>query len=384
MSVYDNSGNKLLIIPSHVIGEALSHLCEFYIDKAWQLVGYHGRKELYDLIENPIDFNSIFYYDDIQNGINQEKEIHSLDDEINRIKNVLELLGNSDGTTDYRQLQPLLEHTEDKGIHLDNEKHKNEDNHKNTSIFYLDCVLMLASIYEDYFIPFVSLETPVKNHEYYHLHYSVDKITNTSLVRREFIILGSQEFRFLLEIQQSASNHIKILSPEGILFQYAHIANIKDPILKEKFQNLNEYLDDDMIYFYISPKESNIIVEEQKKASEIPSNEEQNEVESDDQGPLIKCGLGVSNGFPRRLSLIRILVLLMYCSILIPFITIVIFKHDIVLSNLLGIAVLTLTIIIAIGIYSIDKPLLELFAAGHISLIIIFFIIECLCLYFIY
>jgi hypothetical protein len=361
MSVYDNRGNELLIVPSNIINDALSHLCELYVYKAWQLVGYHGRKELYDLIENPIDFNSIFYYDDVQqNRTNQEEGIILPVDNINRVKNVLKLLKN---TTE----------------------HKNEINYENTSIFYINRILMLLNIYEKkYFIPFVALETPIKNHEYYNLHYSVDKVINTSLVHREFIILGSQEFRFLLEIQQSASNHIKILSPEGILFQYAHITDIKDVKLKEKFQNLNEYLDDDMIYFYVSPEESNTIVEEQKKASEIPSKEEQNEVESDDQGPVINFGLGVSNGFPRRLSLIRILVLLIYGSIFIPFISIVIFKHDIVLSNILGITVLTLTIIIAIGIYSIDKPFLESYVAGQIVIIITLFIIECACLYLIY
>jgi len=360
MSVYDNRGNELLIVPSNIINDALSHLCELYVYKAWQLIGYQGRTELYDLIENPINFNSIFYYDGIQqNGMNQEEEILFPTDEINRVKNVLKLLKN---TTE----------------------HKNEINYENTSIFYINRILMLLNIYEKkYFIPFVALETPVKNHEYYNLHYSVDKITNTSLVHREFIILGSQGFSFPLEIQQSASNHIKILSPEGLIFQYAYITGIKDPKLNEKFQNFFEYLDDNMIYFYISPEESNIIVEEWEKFSEILSRKEMEDINTDIQVPAINFGIGVDNGFPRRLSLIRILVLLMYGSIFIPAITIVIFKHDIVLSNLLGIAGLTLTII-AIGLYSIDKSLLKLYFTGHISLIIIFFIIECLCLYFIY
>jgi hypothetical protein len=66
----------------------------------------------------------------------------------------------------------------------------------------------------------------------------------------------------------------------------------------------------------------------------------------------------------------------MYVSIFIPTIAIIFFNHDFVLSNVIGVFVLTLTIIIALGIYSMDKPFLVEYVAVQIVIVTFLLILE--------
>ncbi|MBU7047504.1 MAG: hypothetical protein HXS54_13805 [Theionarchaea archaeon] len=44
------------------------------------------------------------------------------------------------------------------------------------------------------------------------------------MIHRLFLLFGFQSLYFPLEVEESASNHIMILSPEGTLFQHAGVS----------------------------------------------------------------------------------------------------------------------------------------------------------------
>jgi hypothetical protein len=339
MSVFDNQGNELSIIPSDVIEKSLSAICDFYMFKAWEYADKSELPFISRFFEHPVDFGDIFCHDDETT----HEKIKAIVNQINYITLNVEKID------------------------------------KNSRCFsYIERIYVLVGIYEKLYIPFVKLNNSIAGNECFSLNYSIDKVLSqekkVTLIRRKFWVFGFDTITINLEIEENVSNHIKILSPEGILFSHAGISGLQDENLIRKYGNLDYYLDNDMIYFNIPKKDSSKIFEDRRIRTEDPQK----------PVPKINLDMSVSKDFPMKLSLIRILVFLMYVSIFIPAIAIVGFNHGIVLTNLLGIAVLTLTIIIAIGIYSIDKPFLELYAAGQILLVIIFFIIECLCLYFKY
>lgn len=339
LSVFDNKGNNLVIIPSHIIQRALSSICDYYIYKAWQKASTPELKYIYNVIENPINFNEVFCYDD-------EDKIH---ENINLI---------------YNQIKDIVSHFE--------EQYK-----ESKSYLFIQRIFMFINIYRYFYIPFVELETPIKNLECYSLEYSIEKLTKKSIVRKRFYIFGFDTISIRFEIEKKASNHIKILSPHGILFLDANVIGLKNEDLIRKYQNLNPYLDENMIYFNIPEKDSVKIVEEWGKNDEESSEDlNENDSELKSEGPLITINIGTSKKLPHRLSLMMVLIILMYVSIFIPTIAIIFFNHDFVLSNVIGVFVLTLTIIIALGIYSMDKPFLVEYVAVQIVIVTFLLILE--------
>lgn len=340
MSVFDNRGNELPIIPSDVVEKSLILICDYYLYQAGEQANQHEKPLLSGFMDKSINFGDIFCYDD---------------DEIahNTIKTVIK---------EIKELTVKIE----------------KINNKSRCFSYIERIYMLVGIYEDFYIPFVKLTNPIGINECFSLNYSIDTTLSQekkeSLIRKRFSVFGLDTITINLEIVENISNHIKILSPEGILFSHAGISGFQDENLKSKYGNLDKYLDNNMIYFNIPKSDSTKISEERLTIPEDPTKPIH----------MINVNLSVSKNFPIKPSLIRTLVLLMYISIFIPAFTVILFNQDLILSNILGIAVLTLTIIIAIGIYSIDKPFLELYATRQIFIITILFFIECVCLYFNY
>ncbi|MGD2248371.1 MAG: hypothetical protein PVF58_08180 [Candidatus Methanofastidiosia archaeon] len=94
------------------------------------------------------------------------------------------------------------------------------------------------------------------------------------------------------------------------------------------------------------------------------------------RGPTVKANLGISRNFPRRLSMIRILTILMYLAIFIPSIALLGFDHHIDFSVLIGTMILVVTILISLAVYAMDKTFLHEHIAMQIIIILFLFVAE--------
>lgn len=353
LSVYNNKGNRLSIVPSYVVEKTLCEICEYYTSKANEIVDEEENRIINELIDDPIDFSTVFCYD---NGESQA-QIQSIHQRMSRIALNLETAGKEN----------------------------------RTSYFYIDRILILVHTYKNFFIPLVELDTPAGQGECFSLDYSVENLREKSMIHRLFLLFGFQSLYFPLEVEESASNHIMILSPEGTLFQHAGVSGIEETEIKEKYRDLRKSLDDDLIYFRIPPEDADIIYEcwrlstseesVESPQAHNPTSSTENNTDREKGGPTIEVKIGISRDFPWRLSLIRILTLLMYLSIFIPAVTLLIFKSCTDFSVLMGTMILVVTILISLGIYAMDKTFLHEYIAAQVIILLFLFIVEVACLH---
>lgn len=352
LSVYDSRRNRLAIVPSYLVEKALCRICEYYILKATEIVDQEEDTILHEFTDTSINFDTVFCHDDE---------------------------GNSHEESD--QNDNIAIHQKIKRIASNLEKAGKED--KN-SYFYINRILMLVRIYKWFYLPIVELEIPEKQEKSFFLSYSVENLREESIIYRLFLIFGFQQIYFPLEVEESASNHIMILSPEGTLFRHAGVSGLKGTEIESKYKDLSKKLDDDMVYCHIPPEDADIIYERwfQSISNEkINSNSDNHpsvnrNAHRENEGPAIEAKIGISRDFPKRLSLIRILVILMYLAIFIPVYSLVIFNSHMSSSLVMETLILEVTILISLGVYAMDKTFLHEYIAAQIIILFTLFILE--------
>ena len=294
LSIYDNRGYELSTIPSYIVGKALGGICRHYVSEAYRIANDEEKKMLDEIVSSPIDFDTIFSHDDRKNT---KKIIQDAKERLKRIALGLK---------------------------------KSEEIPPENPYFYVNRVLSLISPYEDLYIPIVQLEKPVRGEDCFSISYSVENLQEQHISSRWFLLFGNLSISIPLELKRHVPNHIMILSPNGLLFQQAGITSLEGTPIEEKYKDLSKYLDDDMIYFHVSLEDTETVYQAQSESvkettvatgsdSSSSSNSNQTTDESTRaKGPEIEFSLGISRNFLQRPSLIRMLIFLMYLSLLIP------------------------------------------------------------------
>jgi hypothetical protein len=353
LSIYDNRGNELLTVPSYIVEKALQGICRHYVSEAHRIADIEEKKMLDEIVSSPIDFDIIFSHDDRKNT----KEITQKAKE--RLKRIA--LGLK----------------------------KSEEIPPENPYFYINRILSLISPYEDLYIPIVQLEKPVRGEDCFSISYSVENLQEQHISSRWFLLFGSLSISIPLELKRLVPNHIMILSPNGLLFQQAGITGLEGTLIEEKYKDLSKYLDDDMIHFHVSLEDTEIVYQAQSKsvtettvATDSNSNSNQTTDESTRaKGPEIEFSLGISRNFLQRPSLIRMLIFLMYLSLLIPTLAQGVFHSHISSALLMETMIIEVTILVSIGVYSMDKPFLPEYIATQVMILLVLLIIETSCLY---
>lgn len=351
LSVYDSRRNRLSIIPSYLEEKALCKICGYYTLKATEIMDQEEDTILRELVDNPLDFSLAFCHDN-EEGNNSEKN-----DQINSIDI-------------YQKI---------KGIASALEKAEKSDRN---SYFYINRILTLVRIYKWFYLPIVELEIPAKQEECFFLSYSVENLREESIVRRSLLLLGFQSLYFPLEIEESASNHLMILSPEGTSFSRAGVSGLEGTGIENKYRDLSKSLDDDMVYFHIPPKDADVIhrrsfqLAPDGRTGNTQDTSRDESVSRENEGPTIEMSIGISRDFPRRLSLIRILTILMYLAIFIPTYSLIIFSSQVSSSLIMETLILEVTILISLGVYAMDKTFLHEYIAAQIVILFVLFVVE--------
>lgn len=325
LSVFDRNGGRLTIVPSDLVHDAMIKICKFYLQEARMSAGVLPEEEPFrGLIQN-IDFSDAFSYSSNPMAV----------------QGVLDTIGN---LADEFQLLPL---------------------ESAQTLFCINRIHDLVRIYKYFYIPIVKLEEPLDPRDCILLSYSVENLMRREQQLRGLTLytLGYLKINFPLELEPNASNHIRMLSPSGMLFCKAGIPDL--------YFNLEEFMDDDMIYFHI-PKE---------KAKEIVQQQKVRRVRGEDL-MKINVTIGVSKGFLERPTLTRILSVFMYVAMLLPFIAAFFPRNgfDFSFTMILGSALLVLTILISLAVYSMDKRFLHDYLVAHVLIFLILFIFEILLL----
>ena len=320
LSVHDRKGHRLTVVPTKLVNEALVNICEFYISEALVSATNTQREYFEEIIQNTVNFRDVFSYD-------SKPEI---------IQGILDKLG--------RIITRLESQTE-----------------SSRSLFYLRNIYFLASVYKNFYIPIIKLEEPLNPRDCILISYSVENLTKPSMSNRTLYLRGSLNLSFPLEPETGASNHIRILSPPGMMFRRAGISGLEDTQdLQGAYADLNELLDDDMVYFHIP----------EKKTNEIRKLQEKKMINGEDE-IKIKVGLGIDKDFPKRLSLIRNLVFLMYITAIMPLLAFLFPYKDFVFGfSVVSLSILiTLAILVSLAVYSMEKRFLHDYVAGQLFIL---------------
>ncbi|MGC1121037.1 MAG: hypothetical protein WBA22_08075 [Candidatus Methanofastidiosia archaeon] len=279
LSVYDRKDHRLTIIPSDLVREALVYICQTYHLQAIRSAKGAQVKHINEFAPCHADFCDVFCYD------SEPKLIQQILDKLRVSINSIEKL-------------------------------------PETSTYCLVFLIyFLVSIYRNFYIPIVKLEEPLKPDDWLLVSYSVENLpkpsintkhtkSRTTMSNASLYVTGALDLSLPLELETKASNHVRILSPPGMMFRKAGISGLEDvPHLHELYGDLDDFLDDDMVYFHI-PHE---------KAKELTELQQERVQKGGSKDKLaIKVKMGIDRRFPRRLSLVRILVLLTYISAIVP------------------------------------------------------------------
>ena len=347
LSVYDRKDHRLTIIPSELVCRALINICETYLSQAEESAENIQNVYLYELTQECINFCDVFSYDS-----NPE----SIQEILNKLKKVMD-------------------------------KFDSESKRSTTCFIYLKRIYFLVSIYKNFYIPIVKLEKPLRTYDWLLISYSVENLpkpsinkdhmkerskNRTSMSNRALYFAGYLDLSFPVELETNASNHVRILSPPGMMFRRAGISGLEDVLhLHEKYGDLWNFLDDDMVYFHIPQEDSKKITELQETKTKTSSGKDKIKIETK---------IGIDKGFSRRFSLIRSLVLLMYTLALIPLWAFFFPYEDFIFGfRLISTSVLiTLAVLVSLAVYSMDKRFLHDYLAGQVIILIVFYVIELL------
>lgn len=355
--IYDNRENRLASVPSYLVEKALCRICKNYILKAYEAANDKERKALSELTETPIDFGTIFSHDDKKRNI---KEVNQ--DAREKLKKVLSELS-----------EPPTVSTK-------------------IPYFYIDRIFTLLNTYKDLYIPIVKLEILMKPKKCFSIRYSVENLQKKSISSLKFLLCGILPISVPLELKKSVPNHIMILSPKGLLFQCAGVTGLEGTEIEERYKDLSEFFDDDMIYFHVPLEDTEIIHQIQSKvAKDKGTNNGSDDVNSsrpsqitankEKKGPMIKADLNIGRNIFQRPSLVQTLILLMYISIFIPSIALFAFKYHVTPSLLMQTLILEVTILVSIGVYAMEKPFLPDYITVQVLIILVLFIIQIYCLH---
>lgn len=331
LSVNDRKRHQLTVVPTELVNKAFVNICEFYLSEAIQSAKYVHKEPFDGLIRDHINFCDVFSYD------SEPALIQEILDKLRRII-----------------------------VSLESKSESSENNF----LTYLRRIYFLVSTYRSFYIPIVKLEEPLEPRDCTFISYSVENLTKPSMSNRTLYLKGALSLSFPLEPETGASNHIRILSSPGLMFREAGISGLEDaPDLHEMYADLDRLLDDDMVYFHMPKKRANEI----RKLQEKKIVEERDEIK-------IKVSLGVDKDFPKRFSLVKNLVFLMYALAIIPLWAFLFPYKDFMFGfRLVSTSVLiTLAILVSLAVYSMDKRFLHDYLAGQVIILIVIHIAELL------
>ncbi len=322
LSVHDREGNRLALIPSDLVHNALCNICKYYLDEARRRAG-NAYTKLFDKLIQDMDFSKVFAY---------ESDPEEVQGNIDTLMSFLSMLKSRPP----KSLDSIL--------------------------FYMRRIYYLIRTYKHFYIPIVKLEKALVPRDCILINYHIENLVKGQEQMRgwKLYTFGVLDISLPLELEPTASNHIRILTPPGMVFCKAGIPKVP------AYASLDRFMDDDMVYFHIPKEKANEIMQKQTK-----------KIEREEGYITLDVTIGISSSFSRP-SLIRALSSLTYISVFLPLIAFFspwnafIFGYSIISNSVLMI----FTILISLAVYSMNKRFLHDYLVGQIMILSTFFIFE--------
>lgn len=241
---------------------------------------------------------------------------------------------------------------------------------------FMEEISILVKILEHYndglYYPLVTLFEPLEPRTYTLLKLSVERLREYLSQRWErfkvllkFGFLGSFTFSWQPELYPDISNHVRIYAPEGLVIRNVEFdmsqpeESAEKMNLKELEKDLNEkkkdYFDEKCFYIQLGPEESKT---------------------------MCNCThFNIDFGLRKKgfhLSLLQLLSLFLWLTVISPLFFDELRNH----SSILTLLTLSVTILVAIGIYALDKKIVNHFITTQVVLVFLVFAGEILFMIF--
>ncbi|MGC1119635.1 MAG: hypothetical protein WBA22_00955 [Candidatus Methanofastidiosia archaeon] len=239
---------------------------------------------------------------------------------------------------------------------------------------FMEQIYPVISILEDYnrrfYYPLITLHEPLEPQTHAMIQLSVERLREIFNERWErikvllsFGFLGSFSLSFVPELQAYVSNHLRIYAPEGLLIRDVEFDLSRPGKSREEFgnealteeleRNLNrerkDYFDERLLYVQLGPEESG-------KAYN-------------------RTHVNIELGLRRKglhMGLLQLLSLFLWITVL----SLLVFSQLQTLDSIFGLLTLSVTILVAIGIYALDKKILNHYIVTQVTLAFIVFVAE--------
>lgn len=238
------------------------------------------------------------------------------------------------------------------------------------SIKFIGEIFPLIELIKQYhnglYYPVVALQEPLQPCCYILIKLSVERLKEFLKERKEqlktlayFGLMGRFTFSFVPELHPGISNHVRIYAPEGLVirdveFDLSNQQEEKKNKMKKLEKELNEgkkdYFDEKCFYVQLGPEDSKMMHNSKTHLN-------------------IKFGLS-KKGF--HLGLLPLLAFFLWLTIVSPILFPVLREPQFILM-LLGLSV---TILVAIGIYALDKKIVNHYIIIQVVMAFVVFVAE--------
>ena len=221
---------------------------------------------------------------------------------------------------------------------------------------------LIKQYHDGLYYPVVALREPLQPRCYTLIKLSVERLREFHKSRKNwfktfatFSLIGRLTLSFVPEIYPGVSNHVRIYAPEGLVirdveFDLSNHGEEKKNLEKELNERKKDYFDEKCFYIQLGPEESEIVHDS-------------------------KTHLNIKFGFSKKgfhLGLLPLLAFFLWLTIASP----LLFPALITPQLILMLLTLSVTILVAIGIYALDKKIVNHYIVTHVVLAFVGFVVE--------
>ena len=238
-------------------------------------------------------------------------------------------------------------------------------------------ILPLIEILEQYnnglYYPLVALSEPLQPHHYTQVTLSVERLReylsnkwDRFKTLAKFGLLGRFTFSFVPELHPDISNHVRIYAPDGLLIRDVEFDLLNNAEDTNKVRNRTQKLKEDLNRDKISNFD--------EKCFYI-------QLGPDESATMCNCTtyFNIMFGLSKKgvhLGLLPLLSMFLWLTIISPLFFGVLRSPQ----SILMLLTLSVTILVAIGIYAIDKKIVNHYIIAQVSLAFLVLVIEILCM----
>lgn len=224
---------------------------------------------------------------------------------------------------------------------------------------------LIKQYHNGLYYPVVALREPLQPHCYTLIKLSVERLKEFLKSKKEqfitlahFGLMGRFTFSFAPELHPGISNHVRIYAPQGLVirdveFDLSNQGEKKNQIKKlekELNEGKKDYFDEKCFYVQLGPEDSTMMHDSKTHLN-------------------IKFGLS-KKGF--HLGLLPLLTFFLWLTIVSPILFPVLRDPQFILMLL----ALSVTILVAIGIYALDKKIVNHYIVIQVVLVFVVFVAE--------